>query len=177
MNFTAIDFETANYQKHSACSVALTIVRNSQIVDNYYTLINPDTFFNPKNIQIHGIHEKDVMNAPYFDQVWAEIKPLFTENTLITAHNVPFDRGVLFGCLNHYQLETPHFQTLCTVQSSRKLLYELPNHKLNTVCDALGIPLDNHHNALADSMACANILLYLEEHFGTDPLKKFVKYA
>lgn len=177
MNFTAIDFETANHQKHSACSVALTIVRNSQIVENYYTLIKPATTFNPRNIQIHGIYESDVADAPTFAQIWPKIKPLFTEKTLITAHNVPFDRSVLFGCLDYYGIEAPHFQTLCTVQSSKKLLSELPNHKLNTVCDALGIRLDNHHNALADSVACANILLYLEEHFGTAPLKKLVKYA
>lgn len=177
MNFTAIDFETANYQKHSACSVALTIVRDSQIVDNYYTLLKPDTFFDQRNIRIHGIYERDVANAPTFAQIWPEINTLFTQNQLIVAHNLPFDRGVLQGCLDYYQLEQPHFQTLCTVQSSRKLLYELPNHKLNTVCESLGITLDNHHNALADSVACANILLYLEDHFGTTPLKKLVKYV
>ncbi|MGE7365279.1 3'-5' exonuclease [Desemzia incerta] len=177
MNFTAIDFETANFQKHSACSVALTIVRDSRIVDNYYTLLKPDTFFNQKNIQIHGIHERDVVDAPTFAQIWPEIQPLFTQNQLIVAHNLPFDRGVLHGCLDYYGIERPSYQTLCTVQSSRKLLYELPNHKLNTVCDALDIRLDNHHNALADSVACANILLYLEEHFGTAPLKKLVKYV
>lgn len=177
MNFTAIDFETANYQKHSACSVALTIVRDSQIIDNYYTLLKPDTYFDQRNIRIHGIHERDVVNAPTFAQIWPEIKPLFTQNQLIVAHNLPFDRGVLQGSLDFYRLEQPHFQTLCTVQSSRKLLYELPNHKLNTVCDSLGITLDNHHHALADSVACANILLYLEDHFGTAPLKKLVKYV
>lgn len=45
MNFIAMDFETANYQKHSACSLALVMVENSQIVDEYYTLIKPKTKF------------------------------------------------------------------------------------------------------------------------------------
>lgn len=176
MNFVALDFETASNQRHSACSVALTVVRKSKIVDHYYSLIKPETEFFWRNIQVHGITQRDVHNAPSFPEVWEEIKPFFTENKLVVAHNLPFDRGVLQGCLDYYNLEQPHFQTLCTVQSSRKLMTELPNHKLNTVCDHLGISLDNHHNALEDSNACAAILLYLEDHFGTDPLKKLVKH-
>lgn len=177
MNFVALDFETANHERHSACSVALTVVRNSQIVDNYYTLIKPETPFFWRNVQVHGIHERDVANAPNFAKVWDDMKPCFKENKLIVAHNLPFDQGVLNGCLDYYEIERPHFQTLCTVQSSRRLLTELPNHKLNTVCDHFGINLENHHHALDDSNACANILLHLENNFGTEPLKKLVKHV
>ncbi|MGX7387556.1 3'-5' exonuclease [Carnobacterium divergens] len=177
MNFVALDFETANHERHSACSVALTVVRNSQIVDNYYTLIKPETLFFWRNVQVHGIHERDVANAPNFAKVWDDMKPCFKENKLIVAHNLPFDQGVLNGCLDYYEIERPHFQTLCTVQSSRRLLTELPNHKLNTVCDHFGINLENHHHALDDSNACATILLHLENNFGTEPLKKLVKHV
>ncbi len=45
MNFIAMDFETANYQKHSACSLALVMVQDSKIVGEYYTLIQPETEF------------------------------------------------------------------------------------------------------------------------------------
>ncbi|HAP9759789.1 TPA: exonuclease, partial [Enterococcus faecium] len=51
---------------------------------------------------------------------------------------------------------------------------EFPNHRLNTVCENLNIQLDHHHDALEDSRACAEILLYQEKKFGTDPLKKLV---
>lgn len=177
MNFTAIDFETSNRERHSACSLALTVVRDSQIVDSYYTLLKPDTPFDWRNIKIHGIHERDVADAPTFADIWPTISPLFTENKLIAAHNLPFDRGVLQACLAHYSIEQPHFQTLCTVQSSRKLIPEIPNHKLNTVCDHLGIDLHNHHHALDDAVACANILLTLENKFGTYDLKRLVKHV
>jgi DNA polymerase III subunit epsilon len=50
----------------------------------------------------------------------------------------------------------------------------MPNHRLNTVCEELAIPLEHHHDALEDSRACAKILLYQEDHFGVDPLKKLV---
>jgi len=68
MNFIAMDFETANYQRHSACSLALVMVENSQIVDEYYTLIKPETKFFWKNMQIHGIHPEDVADAPKFPE-------------------------------------------------------------------------------------------------------------
>ena len=56
MNFIAIDFETASGKRFSACSLALTVVRDSQITDQFYTLINPQTPFFWRNVQIHGIH-------------------------------------------------------------------------------------------------------------------------
>lgn len=174
MNFIAMDFETANYQKHSACSLALVMVRDSKIVGEYYTLIQPETDFFWKNIQIHGIHPIDVAKAPKFPTVWQEIQQYYNQNSLIVAHNARFDTGILAGCLDYYGLEQPHYLSLCTVQTSRKLYPEIPNHRLNTMCDFLNIPLNHHHDALEDSRACANILLHQEKYFGVEPLKKLV---
>lgn len=174
MDFTALDFETANRQTHSACSVALTIVRNSEIVDEYYTLIQPETWFDRINTQIHGISESDVVDAPKFPEVWNEMKQYFTDEQLVIAHNMPFDKRVLSGTLEYYDIQTPRFLTLCTVRSSRALLKTLPNHKLNTVAAHYGIPL-NHHHALDDARACATILLNQEKEFGVSSLKRFVK--
>lgn len=175
MDFIAFDFETANHEKHSACSVALTFVENSQIKDEYYTLIKPETPFFWRNIQVHGIQEEDVALAPYFPEVWYHLKDYFTENQLIVAHNMNFDKSILAGCLDYYGMPNPHYKTLCTVQSSRKLLPASANHRLNTVCDYLNIPLENHHHALDDSNACAKILLNLEDQFGEQALKPFIK--
>ncbi|WP_207941317.1 exonuclease, DNA polymerase III, epsilon subunit protein [Enterococcus sp. DIV2402] len=174
MNFIAMDFETANYQRHSACSLALVMVRNSQIVGEYYTLIQPETEFFWRNIQIHGIRPQDVVHAPKFPEVWQQIEQYYQENSLIVAHNAGFDTGVLTGCLEYYGLKQPHYLSLCTVKTSRKLYPEIANHKLNTMCELLDIPLNNHHDALEDSRACANILLHQEKKFGVEPLKKLV---
>lgn len=174
MNFTAIDFETANRQPHSACSVALTIVRDSKIVDEYYTLIQPETWFDRFNTQIHGIRETDVYDAPKFPEVWNDMKQFFTPEQLVVAHNMPFDKRILTGTLSHYGVRAPQFKTLCTVQSSRALLRELPNHKLNTVAAHYGISL-NHHHALDDARASASILLNQEKEFGPHSLERFIK--
>lgn len=74
MNFTAMDFETANSHPESACSLALVMVRNNEIVDRFYTVINPQMPFDGRNIRIHGITAEDVKNAPTMAEVWPKIK-------------------------------------------------------------------------------------------------------
>lgn len=175
MNFVAMDFETASAKRYSACSLALTVVRNNQVTDEFYTLIKPDTDFFWRNVQIHGIHESDVANSPSFPDIWPHIQQFFTPDQLVIAHNAQFDNGVLRQTLTHYDLSAPSYLTLDTVKTSRKFLPTLANHKLDTVCEALGITLEHHHNALDDSLACANILLAQSHTFGQNALVPFVK--
>lgn len=175
MNFVAMDFETASAQRHSACSLALTVVRHNQVVDEFYTLIKPDTEFSWRNVQIHGIHERDVADAPTFPEVWPHINQFYTNNQLVVAHNAPFDNGVLKSTLAHYELAPTHYLTLDTVKTSRRFFPDFPNHRLNTVSERLNIELDHHHNALDDSLACANILIYQDQHFGASAIKPFMK--
>ena len=101
MNFVSMDFETANHQPYSACSLALVMVKNSQIVGEFYTLIQPETPFFWRNVQIHGIHQEDVRNAPKFPEVWQTIQPYFQKNRLVVAHNTAFDTKVLALSLIH----------------------------------------------------------------------------
>lgn len=174
MDFVAIDFETANRQTHSACSVALSVVKDNRISDEFYTLIKPETDFDYFNTRVHGIYEEDVSLAPKFPEVWEAMQQYFTADQLVVAHNMPFDKRILSGTLNYYGIRTPQFKTLCTVQSSRKLLRMLPNHKLNTVADYYGIHF-NHHHAMDDARACATILINQEKEYGALSLQSFIK--
>lgn len=177
MNFVSMDFETANGSRTSACSLALVLVRNSKIIDSFYTLINPQEYFSPRNIQIHHIRPQDVADAPTFDQVWPHIRPLFDNSHLVAAHNASFDNSVLKNTLTNYGIMPPKYLTIDTLRTSRKFYPQFPNHKLNIVSEELNIDLKNHHNALADSVACAEILLKTEQKFGTEQIKKMVKLA
>ncbi|MCD2256334.1 3'-5' exonuclease [Agrilactobacillus fermenti] len=175
MNFIAMDFETANRSPKSACSIALVVVRANKVVDSFYTLINPKMYFDRRNVQIHGIHESDVQDAPTFAEVWPHIAPLFDTNHLVTAHNARFDINVLRQSLQRFEILPPHYLAIDTLQTSRKLYPEFPNHRLNTVSAALKIQLQHHHNALADSIACAQILIHQVQQFGPDQLRPFIK--
>lgn len=175
MNFIAMDFETANRQSSSACSIALVMVRDNKIVDEYYSLINPEEYFNAQNIQIHGIHPEDVKDAPKFYEIWPDFADLFTTNSLVTAHNIRFDAKVLDAMLDKYDIMRPHYLGIDTLRVSRKFYPQFPNHRLNTVSEQLNIDLKHHHHALSDSVACANILINSAENFGDEALKKLVQ--
>lgn len=175
MNFVAMDFETANYHASSACSLALAMVENDEIVDTFYTLINPQQPFYSRNISIHHIRPEDVADAPTFDQVWPHIESLYDLNHLIAAHNASFDIRVLRETLKMYGLSTSPYMAIDTVRTSRKFYPNMPNHKLNVVSDELNIDLKHHHNALDDTIACAEILIKTKHQFGFDNIKKMAK--
>lgn len=170
MNFLALDFETASHEGHSACAIALTMVRENKIVGEFSTLIKPDTLFSPHTIKVHHITPDMVQQAPTFPEVWPLIAQYFNPYSLIVAHNAAFDNRVLSACLAYYNLAQPDYLTLDTVRSSRLCYPELPNHKLNTVAAHLGITFD-HHDALEDSRTCALILIHQAMTIGVDKLK------
>ncbi len=156
--FVAIDFETADSKRDSACAVGIVVVDSGEIVDREYRLIRPPRKrFNPHCVRVHGIHWEDVCNEPDFGTIWPEIKPFFTGVDFIVAHNSAFDKSVLHTCCRKSGWEAPEQPFLCTVQLSRKT-WNLASNKLPSVCDYLGISL-RHHHAASDAEACALIAI------------------
>ena len=138
-DFAAIDFETANNERTSVCSVGVVIVRDGEIVYSFYSLIQPEpNYYNYWCSQVHGLCREDTDDAPVFPEVWAQIKPLIDGLPLV-AHNKFFD-----------------YEFHCTCQAARRFFgHNLPNHQLQTVAAECGYCLENHHHALADAEACA----------------------
>ena len=160
-DFAAIDFETANYDRSSVCSVGVIIVRDGEIVDKFYSLIQPEpNYYNYWCTQVHGLCRTDTDDAPVFPDVWAQIEPLI-EGLPLVAHNRPFDEGCLRAVFRTYQMDYPEYEFLDTLAASRRLHPDLENHQLQTVAAACGFQLENHHHALADAEACAWIALHL----------------
>lgn len=158
-DFIAIDFETANRNRNSACSLALIVVEENQIVNKKHWYINPPTddfYFS----YLHGIKKSTVLNAPTLAELWETELKFYIENKLIVAHNASFDISVLQTSLSEAGITQPKIQYLDTVEYARNFFPTLENHKLPTVCKFLGISL-NHHNALSDAEACAQIVIKL----------------
>ena len=161
MNFTAIDFETANNNPASACAIGIIVVENGEIVHEVSYLIRPYTdWFSKYNIAVHGITPQDVRNAPRFEDIWHKIAPFIENAEMIVAHNAGFDMSVLRRCLEYADIASHLPKSACTVQLSKKKLPHLYNHKLNTVAEYFDIQL-NHHEALSDARAAALIMLEL----------------
>lgn len=160
MDFVAIDFETANSKRTSACSLGIVSVKNSQIVEKRSWLIYPQPFeFNYFNTLVNGFNENQLRNKPRFSDCWEEIKP-YLENQTIVAHNASFDVSVLLNTLDYYNICYPRSKYLCSFKASRMVFSNLLNYSLDTIADSLGISFC-HHDALEDAEATAKILIHM----------------
>lgn len=172
--FAAIDFETANNQRTSVCSVGVAIVENGEITDKLYRLIRPrPNFYTYWTTQVHGMIYEDTAHAPDFPEVWEDIAPLISGIPLI-AHNSPFDEGCLKAVFNLYELTYPDYTFYCTCKLSRRLHPELVNHQLHTVSEYCGYDLRQHHHALADAEACAMIAVNMLQNKGIETLNELI---
>lgn len=157
MNFTAIDFETANSSRASACSVGVCIVQNGQIVQCHQRLIRPDPlYFSPFNIAIHGITETDVADAPAFADLWPEL--LAGISGPLVAHNASFDISVIRGSLAAAGIEYPDLHYFCTRVMAKLAWPGMPTYGLDHLAQHLGHSFQ-HHNAAEDAKACAVLAL------------------
>jgi DNA polymerase-3 subunit epsilon len=158
-DFIAIDFETANNNNNSACSMGLVVVKDLEIIESKYFLIQPPVMsFDDVNIKIHGIMAKDVKDKPKFPEIWNEIKHYFINNIII-AHNAQFDMSVLKSLQLEYNLNIPDFVYMDSMYISSKACGSDIRKTLSARAEALGVELTNHHNALDDTIACANIII------------------
>ena len=157
-DFVAIDFETANGRRSSVCSVGIVIVRGGEIVDRFYSLIQPSpNYYTEWTTEVHGLTRENTDGQPRFPEVWAKVVDRI-EGLPLVAHNRPFDEGCLRAVFAEFGMEYPEYEFHCTLAASRRCL-RLPNHQLHTVSAACGDDLENHHHALADAEACAAIAL------------------
>jgi DNA polymerase-3 subunit epsilon len=169
--FVAIDFETADQGRDSACSVGLVRVEHGVITQKAVQLIRPPRLeggdlFTPAPAEfmftyIHGIKPEQVLDAPTFAQAWPKLAPILKGAEFMAAHNAPFDSGVLNACCEAAGLPKPAHRFVCTVRLARSTWSIYPT-KLNNVCSHLKIEL-NHHEALSDALACAQIVIAAEK--------------
>lgn len=166
-SFVAIDFETANHGRDSACALGLALCRDGRLAGTHAFLIRPPTrqfIFS----YIHGLTWNDVRHAPSFGELWPTLSCLLAGAEFLVAHNAGFDRGVLRACCHRYGLEPPPLAFQCTVQLARRQWAIYPT-RLPDVCRHLRIPL-RHHEAGSDAEACARITLAAQRegwHTGT----------
>ena len=154
--FVALDFETADSGRDSACSVALVRVEGDRVTARACRLIRPPrrTF---EFTYVHGLTWRDVKDSPAFGEVWDDLAPLLDGAAFIAAHNASFDRSVLDACCTAHRRPLPAAPFICTVKLARKAWSIVPT-KLPDVCGHLGIPL-KHHDAASDAEACAQIVM------------------
>lgn len=173
-----IDFETATEQNNSACSIGIALIKGSEIVKTESHLIQPpNNEFRTANINIHSITPKDTENEPFFDEIWEKIKLYFQKSEYITAYNAQFDMSVLKCTLELYGLDDIDFEYFDAIPFSSKVCGG-NNKKLNQRCETLGIELNNHHDALSDTIATAKVIIKCMELKNVKSIQKYLsKYT
>jgi DNA polymerase-3 subunit epsilon len=154
--FVAIDFETADYGRDSACAVALVRVENGEIVARMCQLLRPPR----QHIHfsyLHGITWERVADEPTFAEAWPRMTPILEGATFLVAHNATFDESVLTTCCENGGIVDASLPFRCTMRLARATWNLYPT-KLPDVCRFLGLAL-NHHDAMSDAEACAQIML------------------
>lgn len=179
MEYIALDVETPNSKNDGICSIGTLLMTDDKITDEWYTLVDPEDIFEDFNISIHHIHPRDVIGAPRFEEVWSKISG-YVSNRVIIAHNAEFDLTVLAKALENRRLPMPEMKYICTVNLGKRVHYNGGNVKgdlvLSNFARTLGVELEQHHNALFDTRACAGIFLRLHEMYdfsSADYVRKF----
>jgi DNA polymerase-3 subunit epsilon len=162
--FVALDFETADHGRDSACAVGVVRVHGEEIVERNHWFIRP-----PRSrfvfSYLHGITWQRVAGEPSFGELWPQLAVRFGGVAFVAAHNAPFDREVLRSCCAQARVQPPAMRFECTMQLARAVWNVRPT-TLPDVCRFLGIAL-NHHDALSDAEACARIVIAARRRLAT----------
>ena len=165
--FIAIDFETANPKRVSACALGYAKVSNCEIVETRGYLIKPVGGHAPFQSKIHGIKDEQTFDKPEFRELFPEIQDIF--NYPLVAHSL-FDKQVLNALSDHFDLGL-RFEYIDSSSIAKEKLPDLKNCKLKTLVKHFGLPAFRHHDAKEDAIACAKIFLNLCEHEEEETLK------
>jgi DNA polymerase III subunit epsilon len=165
--FLAVDFETANAQRASACALGWARFERGQEIDTGSLLIDPriaDEDWDGFNVSLHGIEPADVRGASTFAEVWDWIAPRAVADPLV-AHNAAFDMGVVRSELYRANITPAPFRYLCSARLARQAWPEMLSVSLPIVAAALGIELD-HHDPCSDATASGRILMAAVHEMG-----------
>ena len=170
-DFVAIDFETANEKRDSACAIGLALVVDGKIVETKSCLIRPHEMrFAGWNVKIHGITEEDVEDAPTLADIWPGVLEIL-DGRLVVAHNASFDISVLRHSLHANHVPFPRLDYLCSYRLAQVVWPQLLSHNLAFLAAHHGIELE-HHNAESDAKASAELILKAGEvHATSCPLE------
>ena len=179
VNFTSLDFETANHSRVSICAAGLAVFGNGDLAEAPYWLVRPPKghgWFDESFIDCHGLTHLDVLEAPEFPAIAPELLARLTRANLVIAHKADFDIEHLRETLVHFGLPRPEFDYVCTCQLARRVWPDLPSHSLKTLTAHIGHEF-NHHHAQADAEAAGRVLLAMMQHANANTPRELLQKA
>lgn len=159
--YAILDIETTGgkYNEEGITEIAIYKFDGHKITDQFISLVNPEIPIQPFVVNLTGINNEMLRQAPKFYEVAKRIVEI-TEDTIIVAHNASFDYRILQTEFNRLGFEFER-QTLCTVELSKKLLPDVKSYSLGKLVRELGIPMSDRHRASGDAKATVTLFKLL----------------
>lgn len=136
--------------------IAIIVYDGTTVLDQFSSLVNPKRNIDKYVTQLTGITDKMVKHAPPFEDIKDKILAI-TEGNIFVAHNVKFDYGMVRGEFKRLGVDYVRKQ-IDTVTLAHKVLPGFNSYSLGSLCDSLGIIIENRHRALGDAEATVKLL-------------------
>ena len=175
LKFAVVDVETSGGagDQNRITEIGILLLDGTEPVGEYHTLVDPGVPITPFVQNLTGITDEMVSGQPQFAKVAEHIAGLL-DGRIFVAHNVQFDSKVMRTEMKRccIAFDPPR---LCTVKLSRKVFPGHVSYSLHNLTESLGLPDFNHHRAMADTLACAEILKLAYNKIGPEKILKEVK--
>lgn len=158
--FTAFDTETTGLSPKTGRLVEIGVVKfrgSGDVLAETNWLVNPECDIPAQATAVHGIRTGDVLNAPLFKDVFPEFAA-FCENSVLLAHNAPFDVNFLKAELKRAGMDAPALPVLDTLPLFRAWFPHALSHSLEPLSAYLGVQTDTYHRAEADSYHIIDVM-------------------
>lgn len=167
MKFTAIDVETSNADMSSICQIGIAQFENGVLINEWSSLVNPQDYFDPINVRIHGISEDDVRDALTFPELYSELTSLFQGSIAVSYTH--FDRVSIGRAISKHSLKPLEVDWLDSAKVVRRVWEECSRsgYGLANICKIIGYEF-KHHDALEDAKACGRVLVEAINKSGVD---------
>lgn len=158
--YVVFDIETTGLskEKEMITEIGAVKVADGKIIDRFSTFVNPQRPISAEITKLTGITDDMVKDAPTIENILPEFLK-FCEDTVLVAHNASFDTGFIRIAAERAGLGELHHTIVDTLELARALLPELNKHKLDIVCEYLGVTLNGHHRAVNDAEATAEVFI------------------
>ncbi|MBE7640099.1 GIY-YIG nuclease family protein [Salegentibacter sp. BLCTC] len=174
--YAVVDIETTGgkYNEEGITEIAIYKFDGLKIVDQFISLVNPEKAIQPFVVNLTGINNDMLRNAPKFYEVAKRIVEI-TEDCVLVAHNSKFDYRILRTEFKRLGFNFER-KSLCTVELSKKLIPGQESYSLGKLVRALGIPLSDRHRASGDAQATVKLFkMLLDKDVEKNILKDAVK--
>jgi len=159
--YVVFDVETTGLSAvyDTIIELAAVKIKNGEIIDRFESFANPHEPLSATTIELTGITDDMVKDAPDVDEVLRKFKDWVADSILV-AHNASFDMGFLnVGYQRLLGEEKAINPVIDTLELARSLYPDLKNHRLNTLCKKFDIELTQHHRAIYDAEATGYLLI------------------